>query len=116
MLVINKAVWDGLTRRPADGPDHAGGNIAAHSIKIFTTPGSTVAQDLVNCGVKYLYATDADKAAADQGRPRAAIKSLAPESQDYVTQIQDLAKTLPPPPAPPPLPTAKTGECVPPAG
>ena len=115
VLVINKAVYDGLTADQQTALTDAAANITANSIKIFTTPGSTVAQDLVNCGVKYLTATDADKAALAKAA-QGAIENLAPESQDFVTQIQDLAKTLPPPTAPPPLPTTKTGECVPPAG
>ena len=115
VLVINKAVYDGLTAEQQTALTDAAANITANSIKIFTTPGSTVAQDLVNCGVKYLTATDADKAELAKAA-QGAIKNLAPESQDFVTQIQDLAKTLPPPTAPPPLPTTKTGECVPPAG
>lgn len=115
VLVVNKAVWDGLSADQQNVLTTAGGNIGPASLKIFTTPGSTVAQDLVNCGVKYLYATDADKTQLTNAA-KTAIQSLAPESQDYVTQIQDLAKTLPAPPAPPALPTAKTGECVPPAG
>ena len=115
MLVINKAVYDGLTADQQTALTDAAANITANSIKIFTTPGSTVAQDLVNCGVKYLTATDADKAELAKAA-QGAITNLAPESQDFVTQIQDLAKTLPPPTAPPPLPTTKTGECVPPAG
>jgi TRAP-type transport system periplasmic protein len=115
VLVINKAVWDGLSSDQQNVLTTAGGNIGPASLKIFTTPGSTVAQDLVNCGVKYLSATDADKTQLTNAA-KTAIQSLAPESQDYVTQIQDLAKTLPAPPAPPALPSTKTGDCVPPAG
>lgn len=115
VLVINKAVWDGLSADQQNVLTTAAANIGPASLKIFTTPGSTVAQDLFNCGVKYLSATDADKTQLNNAA-KTAIQSLAPESQDYVTQIQDLAKTLPPPAAPPPFPTTKTGECVPPAG
>ena len=115
VLVINKAVWDGLSADQQNVLTTAAANIGPASLKIFTTPGSTVAQDLANCGVKYLSATDADKTQLTNAA-KTAIQSLAPESQDYVTQIQDLAKTLPKPPAPPALPTTKTGGCVPPAG
>lgn len=115
VLVVNKAVWDGLSAAQQKALTDAAGKITDESIAIFTTPGSTVAQDLVNCGIKYVYATDADKAAlatAAQG----AIKNLAPESQKFVTQIQSLSKTLPKPPPPPPLPSKPTGSCKPPTG
>ena len=69
----------------------------------------------MNCGVKYLYATDADKTQLTNAA-KTAIQSLAPESQDYVTQIQDLPRPCRPRRPRRPLPTAKTGECVPPAG
>ena len=115
VLVINKAVYDGLTADQQTALTDAAANITANSIKIFTTPGSTVAQDLANCGVKYLTATDADKAALAKAA-QSAIANLAPESQDFVTQIQDLAKTLPAPAAPPPLPTTKTGDASRPPG
>jgi hypothetical protein len=45
-----------------------------------------------------------------------AIANLAPESQEFVTQIQAAKDAAGAPAAPPPLPTTKTGECVPPAG
>ena len=44
------------------------------------------------------------------------MSKLAPESQDFVTQIQAEKDTLGPPAAPAPLPTTKTGACTPPAG
>ena len=42
------------------------------------------------------------------------MSQLAAESQAFVKQIQALKDATPPPPAPPPFPTAKTGACVPP--
>ena len=115
MLVINKAVWDGLSADQQDALTTAAANIAATSLKIFTTPGSTVAQDLAELRRQV---PDRDRRRQDRAREggQTAIASLAPESQDYVTQIQDLAKTLPAPAASAALPTTKTGDCVPPAG
>jgi TRAP-type C4-dicarboxylate transport system substrate-binding protein len=115
VLAINKATWDGLSESQQQALTDAAANITQTSIDIFTAPGSTVAQDLVNCGIKYITAKPADiegLTSAAEG----AITKLAPESQEFVTQIQAAKDAAPPPAAPPPLPTTKTGECVPPAG
>jgi TRAP-type C4-dicarboxylate transport system substrate-binding protein len=115
VLAINKAVYDGLTDAQKTALTDAAGNLTSESIKIFTTPGSTVAQDLVNCGVQYVTAKDADVAALAKAA-QSSIAKLAPESQDFVKQIQATKDEMGPPAAPPPLPTSKTGECTPPAG
>jgi TRAP-type C4-dicarboxylate transport system substrate-binding protein len=115
VLAVNKSVYDGLTDAQKTALTDAAANITDNSIKIFTTPGSTVAQDLVNCGIQYVIAKDADVAALTSAAA-GAITKLAPESQDFVTQIQAEKDALGPPAAPPPLPTTKTGECTPPAG
>ena len=67
----------------------------------------------MNCGAEYVNSTDAQK--ADLAKAGAtAVSQLAPESQDFVKQIQALKDATPPPPAPPPCPTTKTGACKPP--
>ena len=115
VLVVNKAVYDGLTDEQKQALEDAAANITQTSIDIFTAPGSTVAQDLVNCGVEYVTAKPADVEAMTKAA-QGAIANLAPESQDFVTQIQAAKDAAGPPAAPPPLPTTKTGECVPPPG
>ena len=115
VLVINKAKYDSLTPEQQTALTDAAANITETSIKIFTTPGSTVAQDLVNCGIVYKYATKADiagiakagAATAEQPGPR------EPGLRHADPGAQGLART---PPAPLPLPTAETGACKPPAG
>ncbi len=114
VLTINKAKYDSLTDAQKDALTSAAAGITDFSIKIFTTPGSTVAQDLVNCGVEYVSSSDSEKAALAQAGATA-VSQLAPESQDFVKQIQALKDATPPPPAPPALPTTKTGACKPPA-
>lgn len=115
VLAINKQVYDGLTDSQQKALTDAAANLASESIKIFTTPGSTVAQDLANCGVQYVTAKDADVAALAKAA-QSATTQLAPESQDFVKQIQAVKDEMGPPAAPPALPTSKTGKCVPPAG
>jgi TRAP-type transport system periplasmic protein len=115
VLVINKATYDGLTDEQKQALEDAAANITKTSIDIFTAPGSTVAQDLVNCGIQYVTAKPADIEAMTTAA-QSAIANLAPESQDFVTQIQAAKDAAGAPAAPPPLPTTKTGECVPPAG
>lgn len=114
VLAINKAKYDSLTDAQKAALTTAAAGITDFSIKIFTTPGSTVAQDLVNCGVEYVSSSDAEKAALAQAGATA-VSKLASVSQDFVTQIQALKDATPPPPAPPALPTTKTGACKPPA-
>jgi TRAP-type C4-dicarboxylate transport system substrate-binding protein len=115
ILVINKEVYDGLSAEQQQALTDAAGQITAASIAIFTTPGSTVAQDLVNCGIEYVSSTPAQLQAL-QDASASAVAQLSPESQEYVTQIEAEKEALGPPPAPPPLPTTKTGECTPPPG
>jgi TRAP-type C4-dicarboxylate transport system substrate-binding protein len=115
VLTVNKAVYDGLTDEQKTALTDAAAGITQASVDIFTTPGSTVAQDLFNCGVEYVVASDADVAALTSAA-EGAIANLAPESQDFVTQIQAEKEALGPPPPPAPLPTTTTGECSPPAG
>jgi TRAP-type C4-dicarboxylate transport system substrate-binding protein len=115
VLAINKGVYDGLTEAQQTALTDAAAGITQSSIDIFTAPGSTVAQDLVNCGIEYVIAKDADVAALTAAA-EGAITKLAPESQEFVTQLQAEKDSLGPPAAPPPLPTTATGECAPPAG
>ena len=115
VLAINKAKYDSLTDAQQAALTSSAAGITDFSIKIFTTPGSTVAQDLVNCGAEFVSSTDAEK--ADLAKAGAtAVSQLASESQAFVKQIQALKDATPPPPPPPPLPTTKTGACKPPPG
>lgn len=115
VLVVNKEVYDGLSSEQQTALTDAAADITATSIGIFTAPGSTVAQDLVNCGVEYVTATDAQLTAL-QNASAGAVAQLSAESQEYVTQIEAEKEALGPPAAPPPLPTESTGECTPPPG
>ena len=57
----------------------------------------------MNCGVEFVSSTDAEK--ADLAKAGAtAVSQLAPESQDFVKQIQALKDSTPPPPAAAALP------------
>ena len=115
VLVVNKAVYDGLTADQQTALTDAAAGITKTSIEIFTTPGSTVAQDLVNCGIEYVTSTPAQLTAL-QNASASAVAQLAADTQDYVTQIEAEKEALGPPATPPPLPTTKTGECTPPPG
>jgi TRAP-type C4-dicarboxylate transport system substrate-binding protein len=115
VLVVNKEVYDGLSAEQQSALTDAASGLAATSNAIFTTPGSTVAQDLVNCGIEYVSSTPAQLQAL-QDASASAVAELSAESQEYVTQIEAEKEALGPPPPPPPLPTTKTGECTPPPG
>ena len=115
VLTINKAKYDSLTDAQKAALTSAASGITDFSIGIFTAPGSTIPQDLVNCGAEFVSSSDADKAALETAGATA-VSQLAPESQDFVTQIQAVKDATPPPAAPPPFPTTKTGACKPPPG
>jgi TRAP-type C4-dicarboxylate transport system substrate-binding protein len=114
-LVINKEVYAGLSAEQQQALMDAAADITSASVEIFTTPGSPVAQDLVNCGVEYVSSTPKQLTGL-QNASAEAVSQLSPESQEYVAQIEGKKEALEPLPAPPALPTTKTGECVPPAG
>lgn len=109
-LVINKQRFDELSEEQRGQLQAAADTIPAASLDIVSAR-STLPQDLVNCGVTFVSATEADRAALARAGARATAQ-LAPESQEYVTQIQALKEDQPAGPAPPPLPTEKTGECT----
>ena len=115
VLVVNKAKYDSLTSDQQAALTTGAAGITDFSIGIFTAPGSTIPQDLVNCGAEFVSSSDADKAALEKAGATA-VSQLAPESQDFVTQIQAVKEATPPPSAPPPFPTTKTGACEPPPG
>jgi TRAP-type transport system periplasmic protein len=109
VLTINKDVYDSLTADQQKALTDAAAKIGPFSLTIFTKP-STFPQDLVNCGVKFLFATPAQQAQLAKAG-QSATADLASESQDYVKQIQDVKASQPPPATPPALPTTKTGAC-----
>jgi TRAP-type transport system periplasmic protein len=109
VLAINKDFYESLTDDQRAAIDAAAQKIGPASLAIFTQP-STFPQDLLNCGIKYLTATPQQLTQLTTAGQKA-VSALAPESQDFVAQIQSLKESLPPPPAPPPLPTEKTGAC-----
>lgn len=109
-LVVNKGVWDGLSDEQRTQLQDAANTLPEVSLDIVSAK-SDLPQQLVNCGVTFVTASETDRAALEKAGS-SAISQLAPESQDFVTQIQDLKKAQPAGTPPPPLPTKKTGECT----
>ena len=116
-LVVNKTVYDGLTADQQTALTDAAAPLADTSLAIFTNtnPPVNYPQELVNCGAEFIASTPAELTAL-QSAGQSAVSKLAPESQDFVKDIQQLKDAQPPPPKPPPFPTTKTGDCVPPPG
>jgi TRAP-type transport system periplasmic protein len=116
-LVVNKTVYDGLTADQQTALTDAAAPLADTSIAIFTNtnPPVNYPQELVNCGAEFIASTPAEVTAL-QNAGQSAVSKLAPESQAFVKDIQQLKDAQPPPPKPPPFPTTKTGDCVPPPG
>ncbi|HEX2392179.1 MAG TPA: TRAP transporter substrate-binding protein [Solirubrobacterales bacterium] len=108
-LAVNKAKWDSLTADQQASITAAAAKIGPASIELFSQP-STFPQDLVNCDVNFHYATPAQLGQLVTAG-QTAIPELPASAQAYVTQIEDLKDSMPPPAKPPALPTTKTGAC-----
>lgn len=109
VLAMNKDVWDSLTAEQQEALTTAAGNIDDTSLDIVSSP-SDLPQQLVNCGLRIVTASDADREALTRAGQRA-IPQLPAETQELVRQIQEVKDNLPAGAAPPPLPTEPTGEC-----
>ena len=116
VLAINKAKYDSLTDDQQAALTSSAAGITDFSIKIFTTPGSTVAQDLVNCGAEFVSSTDAEKAGSRQGgrdrREPAGSREPGPSSsrsRRSRTRPRRRRRRRR-------FPTTKTGACKPPPG
>jgi hypothetical protein len=77
--------------------------------------GIAVDAFVANCGVEYVASTP-QQLTELQSTSAAAVAQLAPDTREYVKRIEAAKEVLGPPPAPPPLPTTKTGPCPPPPG
>jgi TRAP-type C4-dicarboxylate transport system substrate-binding protein len=115
VLVANKDFYDGLSADQQKALTDEAAKLPAASIAIFTNPNPPVnyPQELVNCGAEFVSSTPAQLTQLSNAG-KEAIAGLPSSTQDFVTQIQQLKDAQPPLPTPPPFPTAKTGDCVPP--
>jgi TRAP-type transport system periplasmic protein len=109
-LVINRGVWDSLSEEQRTQMQAAADTLPAASLDIVSAR-STLPQDLVNCGVRFVSASPSDLEALSKAGA-AAVSQLAPESQEFVSQIQALKDEQPAGAAPPPFPSESTGECT----
>jgi TRAP-type C4-dicarboxylate transport system substrate-binding protein len=110
-LVINKAKWDSLSDEQRTALQESADKAPAKSLEIVGAT-STLPQDLVNCGMTFVYASKADKANLVK-EAQAAVTSLSKDATtgDYIKQIQTLKEAQPAADPPPPFPDSKTGEC-----
>jgi tripartite ATP-independent transporter DctP family solute receptor len=108
VLVMNKAAFDGLSQKDQQVITEAAAGIPAFSIELFTNPppGSTdFVKSLCEKGLTFAFASEQDLAALQEAGQKAIDKlSQDPEVGDFITRIQEIKKSLPPPPAPKPLP------------
>lgn len=115
ILMINRDKFDSLSEDQQTAIRDAGANAGTFSLDLLSTPGSTLPQDLANCGLEYVTASDADKAALEEAGA-AALETLGggdPETAEFITRIQE-AKEGAAAAAPPSLAfTAEAGvDCV----
>lgn len=108
-LVINRGVWDGLSEEQRTQLQEAADTLPEVSLDIVSA-GSDLPQQLVNCGVTFVNASESDRAALERAGSNA-ISQLAPESQEFAAQIQELKDEQEGGDPPPPFPSEKTGEC-----
>lgn len=107
-LTVNKAKFDSLSADDQAIITDAAAKVPAKSIEIVSA-SSNLPQSLVDCGIQFVSATPANVTQLQN----AAKKAYTELSQDdttaeFLTQIQELKDSSPPPAAPPPFPTEKS--------
>ena len=108
-LTINKNTFDALSAEDQKILTDAAAKVPAKSLEIVSAP-SQLPQALVDCGIEFVTATDADRAALQKSADAAvaALSSADATTADFIKQIQDLKASAAPPAAPPPFPTEKS--------
>jgi TRAP-type transport system periplasmic protein len=107
-LTINKATLDTLSAEDQKILTDAAAKVPAQSLGIVSAK-STLPQGLVDCGIQFVTASDADKAALEAaGQTAIAELSKDPLTGGFITDIQAVKKATPPGAAPPPFPTEKS--------
>lgn len=108
-LTINKTTLESLSEEDQKILTDAAAKVPAKSLEIVSAP-SELPQALVDCGIEFVTATDADRAALAKAAETAvtALSNADSTTADFLKQIQDLKASAAPPAAPPPFPTEKS--------
>jgi len=108
-LTINKNTFDALSADDQKILTDAAAKVPAKSLEIVSAP-SELPQSLVDCGIEFVTATDADRAALAKAADVAvnALSKADATTADFIKQIQDLKASAAPPAAPAALPTKKS--------
>jgi TRAP-type transport system periplasmic protein len=111
-LTINKATLDSLTPEQQKIITDAAAKVPAQSLGIVSAK-SDLPQKLVDCGIQFVTASPADKAALEAAGATAIAKlSKDPLTAGFITDIQAVKKAAPAGTPPPPFPTTKSAKCV----
>lgn len=107
-LTVNQATLDTLSAEDQKILTDAAAKVPAQSLGIVSA-ASTLPQDLVDCGIQFATASDADKAALEAaGQTAIAELSKDPLTAGFITEIQAVKKAAPAGDPPPPFPTKKS--------
>jgi tripartite ATP-independent transporter DctP family solute receptor len=108
-LTINKGTFEALSEEDQKILTDAAAKVPAKSIEIVST-ASQLPQQLVDCGIEFVTASEADRAALAKAADGAvtALSNADATTADFIKQIQDLKASAPPAAAPPPFPTEKS--------
>lgn len=111
-LTINRNIWNSLSPADRDVLRKAASGYASYSIGVVSKK-STLPQDLVNCGIKYVYASKGElKKFENRGRSAYAVLSRRDATTGrFIREIQAIKKKFKAP-KPKPLPTRATGACT----
>jgi tripartite ATP-independent transporter DctP family solute receptor len=105
VLIMNKAKFDSLSEDQQKAIQDAAALVPDFSIKIFTEPTTDLVKTLCDEGLKFAVAAKEDVAAmVEATKPVYAQFQKDPDTDKFVTAIQDLKAQEGPPPAPAPLP------------
>ncbi len=107
-LTINKAALDTLPPEDQKIITDAAAKVPAQSLGIVSAT-SDLPQKLVDCGIQFVTASPADKAALEAAGATAIAKlSKDPLTAGFITEIQAVKKAAPVGAPPPPFPTTKS--------
>lgn len=109
-LSINRNAWNALSAQNKAAIRAAAAKVPGYSIGVVSAP-STLPQDLVNCGIRFVNATPREKRRFEnRGRSAYAALSRDATTGRYIREIQRIKARFRAP-APRPLPTRTTGPC-----
>jgi TRAP-type transport system periplasmic protein len=108
-LTVNNAKFESLSDEDQELIRQAAAKVPAKSIEIVSAPGSQLPQQLVDCGVRFVNASQEDVAELQTAAEKAYTELGKDETtKNFIADIQALKEETDPPAAPAPFPSEKS--------